>query len=150
MLMHKSRIIVLLATLGIHCSASAQAMLSVRCTFSNGNSASYVGGDVKQSRAQNETLSIVYDQISSRDRTARMIGNSGATDVGAMFTEGGRLHLIELTAVGNLNVMTLFNYQQLTPGAHVPSVYSRHVAFSRGETVQPLPSQYYGSCVSLL
>jgi hypothetical protein len=129
--------------------AYGQGQFSMRCSLASGNVAIFGDGGIKQERLATDTLSIVYDQVDKASGKGRMIGNNGATDVSAIFSGADRLHLIELTQVGNLNLMTIFDVRRIFGGGSSPAVYSRHVALGRGEAVRPAPSQYYGSCVAL-
>jgi len=130
----------------IFCNASlAQSNLSLRCVFDVGTNANFQEKTVEAEKAKGSTLPpIIFDQIDTLSGTARMIGNAGAETVTAL-SRSNSIHLVELTASGNLNVTTVFNTNDSNSSFDYPVVHSRHIDLSGG----PLPSQYYGFCKKL-
>jgi hypothetical protein len=87
-------------------------------------------------------VTLHFDAINLKARTARFIANAGAGDVSVALTAAG-LTFIEETGMGNLAIATVFaQYQKNTRDFIV--VYSRHLSFF--EFGSPLPSQYHGTC----
>jgi hypothetical protein len=117
---------------------SAQEM-SVRCSFSDGFSTNFDSGKPSSKRTLVITDAIIFDRIDTRKRTARMVGNAGASDVQVIETERG-LHLIELTVAGNLNITTLFTNTK--DKNTIPAVHSRHLSVRE----DAIPSQSVGLC----
>lgn len=87
-------------------------------------------------------VTLHFDAINLKARTARVIANAGAEDVSVALTGAG-LTFIEETGMGNLAIATVFaQYQKNTRDFIM--VYSRHLSFF--EFGSPLPSQYHGIC----
>jgi hypothetical protein len=146
---------ILCLIVGVSCSVllnntNAQSKISIRCQFDTGNSAEYVGQDIRQKRqATGDLPPLTYDQINARENSARLITGTGTNDVYVMTGAIGSVHLMESTGYGNLNITTVFNISQITFKNSVPAVHSRHNASPRGNSTNPIPSQYYGSCLAL-
>ena len=84
---------------------------------------------------------LIFDAIDLKKRTARMVGNQGATDVTAIFTLTG-ITFIEQTPSGNLNFTTVF-FSCVEGTENYIAVHSRHMNLV---VTKPLPSQTYGIC----
>ena len=79
--MHKI-VIISAFTLGMISNVTAQGKLSIRCSFDSGNAADFVGSDIKQKRLPKGDLPpLIFDQISARENSARLITNTGTNDV---------------------------------------------------------------------
>ena len=145
------RKVVLIAafTLGMISNATAQGKISIRCSFDSGNAADYVGSEIKQKRLPKGDLPpLTFDQINARENTGRMITSSGTNDVLVITGPIGSVHLLENTGYGNINITTVFNVSQITFTKTVAAVHSRHNASPQGTSTNPIPSQYYGTCIA--
>ena len=94
---------------------------------------------------------LVFDGINTRTGKARLIGNSGASDVGLIANPAG-LHFIEITGTGNVMVTTVFRalLPHTAPGTFA-FAHSRHFAMTMlkdgGAAIQP--SEHHGMCTIL-
>jgi hypothetical protein len=105
---------------------------SIRCDFVDAATKTWDDGRFATSK---EKLSLIYDSIDVPQRSARLIGNAGATDVYVFLTDEG-LHFLEITASGNVTLTTAFK------SSGRPAAHSRHVNLDSG----PVVSQYHGHC----
>jgi hypothetical protein len=143
-------ILIAALTLGMTSNVTAQGKLSIRCSFDSGNAADFVGSDIKQKRLPKGDLPpLTFDQINARENSARLITSTGTNDVFVSTGRVGSVHLLENTGYGNMNITTVFNISQITFTNSVAAVHSRHNASPQGSSTNPIPSQYYGSCVAL-
>lgn len=112
---------------------------TLRCQFT----ASALGDmlqDAPRVSGTADSLELVFDQVDTGKRTARMIGNIGGEDV--MVIKGPEsLTFIELTGTGFVQVTAVYVAQRRD--GHFKAVHSRHTAGFGG---MPIPSQMYGSC----
>jgi hypothetical protein len=133
-----------------HLSSISQEKFSMRCQFKVGNSAEYTSSDIKMKRLPgNDMAPLIFDQISIKNSSGRLISNAGTNDVFVLSGRVGSIHLLETTAFGNLNITTVFNISKISVSNSVEAVHSRHNAFPEGAKTSPLPSQYYGSCTAM-
>ena len=115
------------------------AARSLKCSFGRGASADWKAGrpNVTLDRAGADFI-LHFDSIDPDKRTARLIGNQGATDVSVLRTATG-LHFLEVTGSGNINLTTAF--ARMVPEGFI-AVTSRHLDLTR----LPYPSQSHGTC----
>jgi len=117
---------------------------SFRCNFENGYFASWEKGKLK-SKATKDPLVLIFDSIDYKNKTARLIGNAGASDV-FFITNLGGITLIEITGSGSF-ISTTINSPKAQDKNLIHqyfAVHSRHIAtLLLGE---PMSSQYYGQC----
>lgn len=113
--------------------------LSFRCKFISGQVTKFDSSKPKTEKG-GELGDIVFDMVDTKGGTARMIGNAGAETVSAV-NGMNSIHMIEMTATGNLNITTVFGVHTLS--SNFPVVHSRHITLTGSG---PLPSQYLGVC----
>lgn len=143
--MQKTGFILFLVLLGFLTSAYAQedvmkkllSSRSLKCTFQHGSTAKWKDGRLKM-ETDRSTATIHFDNIDLQNKTARSIGNIGASDEILIVTASG-ITFVEQTAFGNLVFTTVFPY--LNKEGNFIAVTSRHM-----DMVGPLPSQYHGAC----
>jgi hypothetical protein len=121
---------------------------SVRCNLKDGYSAVWKDGDIKMNKGKfsdDEKDSIlIYDSISIKNSSARVIGNQSSADVVVLATQTG-LTFIEKTPVGYHMIMTVFPYYKRGTNEFV-CVYSRHFGSMSQLRLGPMPSQWHGTC----
>lgn len=144
-----TKLTVFLAAMSLVCVANAEPKFSFRCQFSEGASAHIDSGRIQQRRIVEDKLEIVFDQIDKNAGTARVIGNGGAFDLSAFYFANDSLHLVEVTGAGNMVITTVFDIKNALEGRRSFAVHSRHNNFSRAGQGAPMPSQYYGFCLSI-
>ena len=110
---------------------------TLKCIFTEGRTAKWKGGNLKI-ETDRSTTTILFDNIDLQKKTARSIGNAGASDEAIIVTTSG-ITFVEQTAFGNLVFTTVFPY--FNKEGHFIAVTSRHM-----DMVGPLPSQYHGAC----
>lgn len=111
---------------------------TLKCTFTEGRAANWKERKLKI-ESDLSSFTIIYDNIDLQNKTARSIGNIGATDETLILTGTG-ITFIEQTIVGNLIFTTIFPI--LNREGDFIAVMSRHM-----EMIGiPMPSQYHGSC----
>lgn len=116
------------------------AAKSLRCVFASGSIADWKSGH-PEIKADHKGVGVThFDSIDYKSKTARLIGNLGASDVGAFVTAAG-VHFIEQTPVGGLVVTSVFPSRA---AGELVGVTSRHIDL--GDGGPPLPSQYHGTC----
>jgi hypothetical protein len=114
---------------------------SFNCKFSDGIATNFDTGSPESQDGGNFT-DIIYDQISPKEGTGRIIGNAGAEDV--MVHQGYQsVNIIEITPVGNMTLTTIFNGLPNKDGLF-PVVHSRHP-----NMMGAFVSQFVGLCSSL-
>ena len=118
---------------------AAEAELTFRCKFSEGQSTNFEDGNPSSKRS--EFPELLFDKINVEKGTARIIGNNGAVDIVAL-RGSESVHLIEQTAIGNLSVATIFINEKFKKINSYPIVISRHMTIS----VSPHTSQHRGLC----
>ena len=119
--------------------------LSFRCNFTDGQITNFDSG-APTTKHESKFTELVYDQIDTIKKSARLIGNVGVAEV--QVVEGSQLmHLVEITSSGNLNLTTIFFTDKSKLSGTYPVVHSRHLKTSASG---PLPSQYIGLCRELL
>ena len=89
--------------------------------------------------------SITLDDVDYEAGTARMLGNVGTTDLGAVLGRDSA-SFIERTPPGAVNLLTVYAWRKHEAGILQPfvAVYSRHTAVGG-----PSPSQFHGTCRAL-
>ena len=80
---------------------------TLRCVFDPGVSATWDEEGVSSVKQGVDLGTLIFDSIDVVGRTARLIGNAGAEDVGVMTTPVG-ITLLERTPSGSLNFTTVF------------------------------------------
>lgn len=135
-----------LILLNLYCSTFVFSQtLSFRCNFTDGQITNFDSG-VPTTKHESKFTELVYDQIDTVKKSARLIGNVGVAEV--QVVEGSQLmHLVEITSSGNLNLTTIFFTDKSKLSGAYPVVHSRHLKTSASG---PLPSQYIGLCRELL
>jgi len=135
-----------LILLNLYCSTFVFSQtLSFRCNFTDGQITNFDSG-VPTTKHESKFTELVYDQIDTVKKSARLIGNVGVAEV--QVVEGSQLmHLVEITSSGNLNLTTIFFTDKSKLSGTYPVVHSRHLKTSASG---PLPSQYIGLCRELL
>jgi hypothetical protein len=128
----------MLALASLHTFA-AEAELTFRCKFSEGQSTTFDDGSPSSKRS--EFPELLFDKINVEKGTARIIGNNGAVDIVALRSSES-VHLIEQTAIGNLSIATIFINEKFKKINSYPIVISRHMTIS----VSPHTSQHRGLC----
>ena len=119
--------------------------LSFRCNFTDGQITNFDTG-APTTKHESKFTEVVYDQIDTVKKSARLIGNVGVAEV--QVVEGSQLlHLVEIKSSGNLNLTTIFFKDKSKLSGTYPVVHSRHLKTSASG---PLPSQYIGLCRELL
>ena len=119
--------------------------LSFRCNFTDGQITNFDTG-APTTKHDSKFTELVYDQIDTVKKSARLIGNVGVAEV--QVVEGSQLlHLVEITSSGNLNLTTIFFTDKSKLSGTYPVVNSRHLKTSASG---PLPSQYIGLFRELL
>jgi len=113
------------------------AARSLKCHFGLGTSTGWTGGKPKISSARFDQ-DIQFDSIDLKNQTARVIGNSGASDIRVLLTEVGISFLESAPAV--LDITTVFAAYGVDH--NFIAVDTRH-AFLFGTT---MAEQYYGTC----
>ena len=116
---------------------------SFRCSFSDGYVTDFKTNKPVTNRDKNKFTDLTFDQLDVKKGSGRMIGNSGATDVGVINGDNS-IHIIEQTKSGNMNITTIFN-PSVKNSSNYPVVHSRHVNIFD----EPLTSQYVGLCRKL-
>lgn len=137
----------IIATLiGLFCSTIVFSQtLSFRCNFTDGQITNFDSG-APSTKHEGKFAELVFDQIDTTKKTARLIGNVGVAQVQVI--EGSQLiHLVEITGTGNLNLTSIFFTDKSKLSGAYPVVHSRHLKTSSSS---PLPSQYIGLCRELL
>ena len=115
---------------------------SFKCDFEDGYFATWENGKL-QSEVASGTMSLIFDSVDHKKKTARLIGNQGTADIFVNITFGG-ITLIEITEVGSFITTTIY-----MPSAkdniedQFFAVHSRHIVPFIGG---PMQSQYYGKC----
>jgi len=144
--MNKKIIIALLSVLSFLCSTIVFSQtLSFRCNFTDGQITNFDSG-TPSTKHESRFTELVFDQIDTTKKTARLIGNVGVAEVQVI--EGSQLiHLVEITGSGNLNLTSIFFTDKSKLSGAFPVVHSRHLKTSPSS---PLPSQYIGLCRELL
>ncbi len=135
----------LIVILSFFCVAPAFSQkLSFRCNFTDGQITNFDRG-VPSTKRESKFVELVFDQIDTVKKTARLIGNIGVAQI--QVVEGGNLiHLAEFTDSGNLNLTTIYINENSKFSGSFPVVHSRHLKTS---ALSPLPSQYVGLCKQL-
>lgn len=119
--------------------------LSFRCNFTDGQITNFDSG-APSTKHESKFAELVFDQIDTNKKTARLIGNVGVAQV--QVVEGNQvIHLVEITSSGNLNITSIFFTDRSKLNGAFPVVHSRHLKTSFSS---PLPSQYVGLCRELL
>lgn len=121
--------------------ARLRASPTFRCAFAS-NATADMRGDVPRASLDREQFELVFDQVSVRNGSGRMIGNAGGVDVRVIEGDAG-ITLIEPLESGFLQITAIYAAQNRD--GRFKAVHSRHSAF----TAMPIPSQYYGSCAAL-
>jgi hypothetical protein len=114
-----------------------------RCRFSSGVSAN-MSTDRPAPKLNRDTLNLVFDEINTREGTARLIGNMGATDV-RVIADPHAVTFLEQTLSGIVQITVIYAAQR--SDGTFKAVHSRHTPIVGGN---PLPSQAYGYCRALL
>jgi hypothetical protein len=121
-------------------SAVTAQIQSFRCNFSSAFNTNFDSGRPQSKIFVSDLGELLFDQLDPINKTGRLIGNAGATDVTIL--RGNRsIHIIEQTTTGNLNHTTIFEPTKESNNLY-PVVHSRHLNLSAG----PFPSQHLGLC----
>lgn len=123
--------------------AVLKAAKTFRCTF-NAKAFAEMNGDVPKPKTGVEQFDLIFDQINLEKGTARLIGNIGASDL-IVLNGLNRISLLEVTDTGNVQITVIYAVQNAD--GQFKAVHSRHTAW---EGRRLLPSQSYGSCLSLM
>jgi hypothetical protein len=114
---------------------------SIRCEWGRGTQADWDGGKLSLEQGTfGRDASLTFDSIDIEKRTARILGNAGASDVVVIPTPVG-LTFFEQTALGGVNVTTVFA-SGVGANKQLVGVTSRHLSTFGG----PFPSQWHGPC----
>lgn len=123
--------------------ASGQDLLqarSIRCEWERGTQAEWDNGKLSLKQGSfGKDATVTFDSINIQKRTARIVGNAGASDVVVIPTADG-MTFLERTALGSVNVTTVFA-EGVGPSKQLVGVTSRHISLSG-----PFPSQWHGPC----
>lgn len=109
-----------------------------RCEFPIGVSGN-LQRDSPSSTVFREKFSLVFDNVSVPNGTARMIGNNGGSDIVVSGADEG-ITLLEPLESGFFQMTVI--YAAHNSSGSFKAVHSRHSSLMGW----PLPSQYYGSC----
>ena len=117
---------------------------SVRCEFPWAAVTDWEKNSDPEIEKQNpEKMKFHIDSINREKKTARIIGNVGASDV-SMIPGMYALNFIEITPPGGLNLLTI-DREPLERDGFFRAVYSRHSALSPLFSGTWIVSQYYGT-----
>ncbi len=125
----------------------AEDIKTLKCFFNKpGISAEWTDkGDFKSEVSEfiwnNQYVKVVFDNIDNAKSTARIIGDNGGADVYVIETSQS-LSFLEITLSGNQILTSIFINNPFKDGSF-PVVMSRHVSI-----INPIVSQYYGTCVN--
>jgi hypothetical protein len=119
---------------------AVQALESVRSLKCSFPSYASVDWDEDEPALTTGTQEFAFhiDSIDRAERSARMIGNAGSTDLAVAPSEDV-VTFVELVPAGTLNLTTV--YAWLDGSGRLKAVHSRHTAMGG-----PSPSQAYGTC----
>lgn len=129
--MHKLAVVGCLSALALAAPSQA-APRSLRCDFADGTFRAWD----KASRQTFDTLTLIFDSIDPAQGRARLVGNTGATDV-SVVAAPRKTTFIEITTAGNVNTTTVYE-----SAIDMKAVHSRHT----GTPENPTLSQAYGYC----
>ena len=121
--------------------SSNQELLTAKalfCTTGPGVSTQWEAGKPVTDFSRFET-SFTFSEINVNQGTARLIGVSGSSTVKALVTPIG-VTFIEITGIGGVFITTIYN-KKLEGTVKFPIVDTRH-----NSVIDPIPSQYYGTC----
>ena len=125
-------------TTGGACAADIKA---AKCVFVEGAENFFEDNKLTFTiRKANDRMELTFDKLDDPSGNGRVIGNNGTNDVHVL-RGVNVINILEVTAVGNINVTTL-RTTDMTHGGKVQATHSRHV----GTPTALLPSQRVGSC----
>lgn len=110
---------------------------SLKCSFPWYAAADWNADEPKVKNAGQE-FGFHIDSIDRANRSARIIGNAGAEDLGASYG-ADLVSFIEVVPVGSINLTTVYAWRD--KAGRFKAVHSRHTAVGG-----PSPSQAYGYC----
>lgn len=122
------------------------SVTALRCKFEAGTQTDWKDGAPSSESARWRNSLQVFDTFDRERRTARLIGNTGATANVALVATSDTLTFIEVPALGAPNMTTVFAYNPTDDRSQFVAVTSRHVTMGTG--VSPFPSQFYGTCAA--
>lgn len=116
-----------------------------RCTFSEAEGRDY--GTIPPRNLSGESYpEVIFDSVDYANRTARLIGNVGSSDVRLIDGELA-ITFIEISATGNVIIDTIFKANKSEFDQIFRVATSRHIARPfLGDTV----GQFYGTCRALI
>lgn len=116
---------------------------ALRCEFPEGVQTDWDDGEPSTEPSSWRNSTQVFRSIDRQQRTAVLVGNSGATaSVAFLATPLGQLTFLEVPLLGAPNMTTVFPFNLPGNAEQFVVVTSRHV-----DTGSPFPSQFYGTCV---
>ena len=146
MIRHAVLLLLLVAVLGSPASAQKNAARgpfaaakTLTCSFPAYATASLTDTPPRVT-SSTQDFSFRIDSIDYRKKNAQIVGGSGSALVALVLTQTG-LNVIEQTAIGNLNLTTVFAAGG--QGTRFLAVHSRHLG---DVNAAPRVSQHYGSC----
>ncbi len=116
---------------------------TLKCEFTVGANGFWENGKITFKKTNGEKWGFFISEINKKNQTATIIGNAGSEDL-IMLSQGPKgFTFIEITPTGNLVFTTVFkNLTNTNDGIdHFIAVHSRH-----HEMIEPMPSQYHGTC----
>lgn len=120
---------------------------TLKCFFETGYTTTYDNGKLSEPEKSKKPFgeeSTILDSIDLQKGTARLVGNNGAGAL-AVSSTFNSLNFVEVTPVGNVNLITVFDALEKSKNKYV-AASSRHIATFMNE---PMISQLFGSCVIL-
>jgi hypothetical protein len=118
----------------------------VKCSFGSGILTEFDSGEARSIiQTSGDLNDLVFDQINSDSNKAKRIGNSGAVDV-TVFRGTETVNFLETTASGNLTLTAIYRMENLSSRGFAFAVHTRHFAVGN----HFIPSQYWGSCRSII
>lgn len=116
-----------------------ESTTTFRCKFPDGIQSDWDSGKLSQEKSTMDDF--IISEINRKRKSAVFIGNAGKSPVPAVIGIGV-IHFIEITATGNMIVLSIFDKQ--LSYLHYPAVWSRHMMIG-----SPIVSQFYGDCKSM-
>lgn len=119
-----------------------------RCEFHDSEGRRVRDGKTSDTKGDRFAEPLVVDNLNYSNRSARLIGNAGASDLAILRDGRLALTLAEYTEPGGVSIITIYKHAAGFD-VHHRAVMSRHLAFSQpvGDVSM---AQYYGTCRGLL
>jgi len=119
---------------------------SLKCSFDTGFFSKWKNGEFS-SEKDTTFKPIIFDSINFQSGEARVLGRAGSADAIATLTMGGA-HFVESTKTGGWNTTSVFvvygeKGEEMFQRGLFYAVHSRHIS---ALMIQPMVSQYYGTC----